>query len=235
MSVSGKYTHDALVLLAVKWLKLPNSRGGPGCQVSFSESRNGVCAGEVPDAIGFRAGVWDEGSVLVEVKVSRADFIADSKKPHRIDPAKGVGQYRYFLAPEGLIKEEELPPGWGLVEATPRGRLKVVCGHVKDANKRFSDGFVDVWRFCERNRDYEISLLVRMTYRVGDLDALNRQFKEAHRAQAEQLQEINRLRREVHAQKLDLFRLRRLLRVNGIDVEQDFPGAAAMPRKKADL
>ena len=65
LSVTDKKTHDELVQLAVKWLKLPNSRGGPGCQVAFSEARNGVKDGEIPDAIGYRAGVWNEGTTLV--------------------------------------------------------------------------------------------------------------------------------------------------------------------------
>jgi hypothetical protein len=105
-------THRQLCDLAVKWLQRPASRSGPGCQVAFSECR-ADWKGETPDAIGFRAAVFKEASVVVEVKVSRADFLADRKKPHRIDPSLGMGTYRYFMAPAGLISPEELPARWG--------------------------------------------------------------------------------------------------------------------------
>lgn len=98
-------THRQLCDLAVKWLQRPASRSGPGCQVAFSECR-ADWKGETPDAIGFRAAVFKEASVVVEVKVSRADFLADRKKPHRIDPSLGMGTYRYFMAPASLIAPE---------------------------------------------------------------------------------------------------------------------------------
>lgn len=56
---------------------------------------------------------------LIEVKTSHADFLADRKKWVRTPAAeladKQLGNYRYYLYPEGIIKEEELPEGWGLL------------------------------------------------------------------------------------------------------------------------
>lgn len=195
LSPADKKTHDELARLAVKWLKLPQSRGGPGCQVAFSEARNGVNAGEIPDAIGYRAGVWDEGTTLVEVKVSRADFLADAKKPHRLDPASGIGRYRYYLAPEGLIKPEELPERWGLIEVTNKGRLRAVTGRVKE--NHCQPGYVDCWCFDARNLAHEISLLVRLIYRVGDLDAFNRAYRKDQRVKQSQARQIDALREEL--------------------------------------
>lgn len=40
--------------------------------------------------------------------------------------AAGMGDYRYFLAPTGIIKVEELPRKWGLLEVSPEGRVKMV-------------------------------------------------------------------------------------------------------------
>lgn len=74
-------THASLCQLAVSWLKRPHSRQGPGCQVAITESKCGWLDGEIPDAIGFRAGVFAEASVLVECKLSRGDFLADKKNP----------------------------------------------------------------------------------------------------------------------------------------------------------
>ncbi len=57
-------------------------------------------------------------SVVVEVKTSHADFLADQKKWHRQENYRDLqsGNFRYYLAPEGLISLDELPDGWGLLE-----------------------------------------------------------------------------------------------------------------------
>ena len=53
---------------------------------------------------------------MVECKITRDDFLADRDKPFRQKPARGVGSERFYLTPPVLIKLEELPPGWGLLE-----------------------------------------------------------------------------------------------------------------------
>lgn len=57
-------------------------------------------------------------SALIEVKVSRSDFACDRLKPER--SAGGVGVYRFYLCPTGLIRVEELPAKWGLLYADGR-------------------------------------------------------------------------------------------------------------------
>jgi hypothetical protein len=52
--------------------------------------------------------------------VSRADFLADRDKPFRQRPEIGVGCERYYLTPRGLLRTEELPRGWGLLEVNGR-------------------------------------------------------------------------------------------------------------------
>jgi len=168
-------THRKLCSLAVSWLRRPSSRSGPGCLVAVSETRNWI-NGEVPDAIGWRPyGHRLCGSVLVEVKVSRADFLADAGKPHRLDPASGMGAYRYYMAPEGVIGTEELPARWGLVEVNGRGHLKVRAGHVLLG---FRDE--DVWRH-EHDRDAEICTLAMCLNRVGDPQGLQDRLREMGR------------------------------------------------------
>jgi len=98
-------THARLVLLAVRWLRRYR------CGVVLSEQA--CVSGEMPDAIGWKKACH---SVLVESKVSRADFLADRDKPFRQRPETGVGCERYYLASRGLIRTEELPAGWGLLE-----------------------------------------------------------------------------------------------------------------------
>lgn len=83
------------------------------------------------DAIGFRAGVSDEGSILVEVKTSRADFFADRQKRFREIPERGLGHYRYYMAPAGMVAVDELPEKWGLIEikGSKRPEAKLIHGH----------------------------------------------------------------------------------------------------------
>lgn len=81
------------------------------CGVILSEQ---ACAsGEMPDAIGWKRACH---SVLLECKLSRADFLADREKPFRQKSHLGMGCERYYLAPLGLLRPEELPDGWGLLE-----------------------------------------------------------------------------------------------------------------------
>lgn len=176
---TGPLSHDDLCRLAVKWLQRSRSRQGPGCQVAFSEARNGYTEGEIPDAIGFRAGVCDEASVVVEVKVSRSDFFADLNKPHRVSPESGMGRYRYYMAPEGLQLLDDLPAKWGLLEVTPKGVIKVARGHVL-----LGIGDDDHWLHEHRNADREIGLLARMLMRFDDLDGDHRLVKDLRKRNA---------------------------------------------------
>jgi hypothetical protein len=103
-------THQALVDLAVRWL-----RANYRCGIILSEQA--CCSGEVPDVIGWKGRCR---SVLIECKVSRPDFLADRGKPWRMDAQDALGCERNYMAPAGLIAATELPPGWGLLEV--RGR-----------------------------------------------------------------------------------------------------------------
>src|ERR1700693_2246021 len=128
-------THAKLVSMAVRWLRRYR------CGVVFSEQ---ACAsGEMPDAIGWKKACH---SVLVECKASRPDFLVDREKPFRHKPGAGVGCERYYLAPTGLIRIEELPAGWGLLE---------VCGReiekVRPSAKNLR---------CEIGFQYEMNLLL---------------------------------------------------------------------------
>src|ERR1700731_4323283 len=120
-------THGQLVEKAVRWLRRYR------CGVVLSEQ---ACAsGEMPDAIGWKRA---SHSVLVEGKVPRADFLADRAKPFRLKPEQGVGSERFYLTPAGLVRCEELPAGWGLLEIRGRG-VEVV--HPSAKNLRTATGF----------------------------------------------------------------------------------------------
>jgi hypothetical protein len=134
-------THAKLVLLAVGWLRRYR------CGVVLSEQA--CISGEMPDAIGWKRACH---SVLVECKASRADFLVDREKPCRLTPETGVGCERYYLAPKGLIRMEELPAGWGLLEVCGREIQKV---RPSAKNLRSATGF-----------GYEMNLLLASLRRV---------------------------------------------------------------------
>jgi hypothetical protein len=106
-------THARLVAMAEAWLQ--RSR----CGIVLSEQ--GCSSGEMPDAIGWKG---RNHSIVIECKVSRADFLADSAKPWRRDPSIALGCERYYAAPRALLKADEMPAGWGLLEVQGR-ELKV--------------------------------------------------------------------------------------------------------------
>jgi hypothetical protein len=134
-------THTQLVERAVKWLRWYR------CGVVLSEQA--CVSGEMPDAIGWKQA---SHSVLVECKVTRNDFLADRAKPFRLKPDKGVGSERFYLTPPGLVKIDELPAGWGLLEFR-RGHVEML--HPSAKNLRTATGF-----------RYEMNLLLASLRRV---------------------------------------------------------------------
>lgn len=134
-------THAKLVAMAVRWLRRYR------CGVVLSEQA--CVSGEMPDAIGWKKACH---SVLVESKVSRGDFLADRGKPFRLKPESGVGCERYYLAPRGLIRVEELPAGWGLLE---------VCGREVERVKSSAKNLRTALGF-----QYEMNLLLASLRRV---------------------------------------------------------------------
>jgi hypothetical protein len=101
------------------------------CPVVIAELRT-QCT-EIPDVLGFH-GLGS--TVLIECKVSRADFLADKDKWFRAREEKGVGDHRYYAAPAGMLSPEELPDGWGLLEVTGGTVRRVRKAEFMEANKR---------------------------------------------------------------------------------------------------
>ncbi len=99
-------THADLVESAARWLRKENC-------IVITEMSDGL--GEKPDAIGWRIGWQVRGeTTVIECKASRSYFLSDKRKSSR--QGLGMGDFRYYLAPEGLIAIHELPHMWGLLE-----------------------------------------------------------------------------------------------------------------------
>lgn len=80
-----------------------------------------TAADENPDVIGWASGA---GSLLMECKLTRSDFLRDAAKIVRRNPRAGMGQRRYYLCPSEVIMVTDLPPKWGLIWAA-KGQLIV--------------------------------------------------------------------------------------------------------------
>lgn len=162
--------HRTLSEMGAKWCKKPASQNGHGCNISIVE---GCANKENADVIGFRHSHPAKGSVLIEVKVSRSDFLSDKKKPHRKKPSSGMGKWRYFLCPENLITPKDLKdhPKWGLLYGYPNGRIKVIVGPLADKPSwKERDERLDQFAFDEYNIENEQVLLIKSLTRFEELD-----------------------------------------------------------------
>lgn len=102
--------HDLLSLLGLTWCF------NMGCVVGMNEIQmSGV---GIADAVAFGITRGKQRGILIESKVSRSDFKRDAKKWHRrykSDATIGISD-RYYIAPPGMLRPEEIPDGWGLLE-----------------------------------------------------------------------------------------------------------------------
>lgn len=64
-------------------------------------------------------------AVAYEIKTSRADFGREIKKPEKRAFAESIADECFFAMPAGLVRVDEVPDGWGLIEANKAG-LRVI-------------------------------------------------------------------------------------------------------------
>jgi len=147
-----KYTHDDLIELGRIWLSKPYGQGHAysrsACKVIITELSTDSL--EVPDILGFTS----HTSILIECKTSLSDFNADKNKPFRKNGWLGVGVQRFYLSPAGLITKDKIPFGWGLLEAAPNKKIKVIVNSEPH----------------ERNFQHEIEILLSVLCRLNVLD-----------------------------------------------------------------
>lgn len=198
----SKHNHRELCEIGARFLKRPESGNGHGCHFTVIEP---ACYGENPDVFGVRHGTfgsyehngmiyptgYDVGTVVLEAKTSRSDFLVDRKKPHRVKPETGVGKWRYYICPTDLIKPNELPEKWGLIYVNGRGHCNIVAGAMAVPKEKYipeygmNKGKPQYFRsgqkvaesfaahvFHERNIQNEQNLLTMALARLGDPEAL---------------------------------------------------------------
>lgn len=121
-------SHRELCLKAARYLRYQGIQPFHRCPYVVCELER---VGESPDAFGW--GGWT--TQLIEVKVSRSDFLSDKKKRWRMIPNEGIGSFRVYLCPSGLIKPKELPDKWGLLYADDKGKItKIIEPDFQESN-----------------------------------------------------------------------------------------------------
>ena len=114
-------THDYLNERGAIFLKREKGCGAVAIELKTSLP-------SIPDVIGFKSGC----SYLIESKISRADYFADLKKDIRWEGSSfAVGNFRYYLCPEGMVQPEEVPEKWGLMYINERGQITIVKEIIK--------------------------------------------------------------------------------------------------------
>ena len=114
MSKPRKYTADDIAKILVEerhagpgWVTVREMRCG--CGYGVHERSMDLWALEATNAKGTPA-------IAYEIKVSRSDFTRDLKTADKHRGALMFSDKFYFVAPEGVIPPEKLPPFAGLIE-----------------------------------------------------------------------------------------------------------------------
>lgn len=98
--------------------------------VFFSELR---CGSGYSKAAQKRIDAWalncypskDHIKVAYEIKVYRSDFLNEMKDPKKRKQGLNLSNQFYFVAPEGVIKLDEVPVECGYLEVTTNHKLKI--------------------------------------------------------------------------------------------------------------
>lgn len=183
----SKFTHRQLCEIGEKFLRRPESANGHGCHFAIIEPAS---YGENPDVIGYRHGMshWSIGTIVLEAKTSRSDFLIDKNKPHRQNSADGMGRWRYYICPEDLIHAEELGEKWGLIHVNSRGHCKIIKGalavpfeshecswsnrKMKVRSMTALEESFKQYSFDERNIQNESNILTMALARLGNAEEL---------------------------------------------------------------
>lgn len=125
--------HYNLCQKGAKWLRSRKNR--EYCETPWKYIAVELCVNgcENPDIWAFNG--WS--TIVVEVKISRADYLNDKKKYWHLPGNEEclAGNFRYYLTPKGLLKEKDLPEGVGLLEWDG----KHVCRTIQAKRRRVSN------------------------------------------------------------------------------------------------
>lgn len=123
--------HYELCCKGATWIRQPKNREPWQSAYCMSVVELVTLSAENPDIYATNGVV----SCNIEVKTSHNDFVNDKKKISRIDNKYAIGDFRYYLCPEGVISPCELPPNWGLLYYDGKKIRKVVQAEYQPSEK----------------------------------------------------------------------------------------------------
>ncbi len=93
------------------------------------EVANGTGGASTRRADAVSMGFWPSNGMEIvgyEIKVSRADWLNEIKQPEKSQSISQFCDRWYLVAPQGVLGIDELPKGWGYIQATQKSlRTKV--------------------------------------------------------------------------------------------------------------
>lgn len=101
---------------------------------TFVELRNGTGMHSITGIDFFAVNTWPSKhfhTIAYEIKVSRSDFAKELQWPDKRAFAESVANQCMFVVPNGLVRPDEVPEGWGLIYADAGGLKTVKHGTQK--------------------------------------------------------------------------------------------------------
>ena len=103
---------------------------------------------------------------LLEAKASRSDYLKDKNKLFRQMPELGMGDWRFYIAPRGLICKDELPVNWGLIEVNEKGKALTTYNPFGKGNMYY------LWKRCKKSVNDERQMMYSALRRLHLLNRL---------------------------------------------------------------
>lgn len=120
------HVHKALKRLALHWLK-ERVVDLVANEVKFKNTKS------IADAVGIN--LKRKEIRIIEVKATKEDFKRDHKLFDEQNTYYNHAHYSYLMCPEGIIKKEEVPEGYGLLWVDDYDGIKLVKRPNKNNNK----------------------------------------------------------------------------------------------------
>lgn len=151
--------HQKLIKLGADFImKNPPTKGNMYCsKCNIIVTEITTFASEKPDVLGFAN---DTNTVMLEAKISRADFLKDAKKPFRQNPETGMGNFRLYITPVGLITPHELPENWGLIEVDKKDKCKII-EYAKKQTSNIENEFLVLKSVIRRNGESSPGIIIK--------------------------------------------------------------------------
>lgn len=92
----------------------------------------------------------------VECKASRSDWLRELKNPEKAEAIQKFCDHWWIAAPKGIVKPEELPPTWGLLELNGKALRQTVAAPLLEAQPLTRAFIASLLRSASRYAENEL-------------------------------------------------------------------------------